>query len=134
MAQSPHRVRTEIIPYLIYRDVEAALTWLAHAFGFKEILRHGTPTGGLHGEMELDGQMIMMGQGGSDRRMRSPEELGGATQGVFIYLADVDAHYEHALAAGATIEKTPEELPYGRSYTARDPDGHPWFFTTPPSA
>jgi len=24
-------------------------------------------------------------------------------------------------------------LPYGRSYIARDPDGHPWFLTTPPA-
>src|ERR1700730_2749940 len=27
--------------------------------------------------------------------------------------------------------KPPEDFSYGRSYTARDPDGHPWFFTTP---
>jgi PhnB protein len=131
MPQSP---TTQVIPYLIYRDVDAALAWLARAFGFKEVLRHGTPRGGLHGEMELDGQMIMMGQGAADRRMQSPQELGVATQGVFIYLADVDAHYERARAAGATIEKAPEDLPYGRSYTARDLEGHPWFFTTPPSA
>jgi uncharacterized glyoxalase superfamily protein PhnB len=33
----------------------------------------------------------------------------------------------------AEIVKPPEDLPYGRSYTARDPEGHPWFFTTPPA-
>jgi uncharacterized glyoxalase superfamily protein PhnB len=33
----------------------------------------------------------------------------------------------------AEIVKPPEDLPYGRSYTAHDPDGHPWFFTTPPA-
>jgi uncharacterized glyoxalase superfamily protein PhnB len=48
-------------------------------------------------------------------------------------LADVDAHYERAQAAGAEIVKPPEDLPYGRSYTAREADGHPWFFTTPPA-
>jgi PhnB protein len=134
MPQSHSRVQTQIIPYLVYHDVEAALAWLSRAFGFKEVLRHGTASGGLHGEMELDGQMIMMGQGGADPRMKNPRELGAATQGVFIYLADVDAHYERARAGGATIEKAPEDLPYGRSYTARDLEGHPWFFTTPPSA
>ena len=124
--------KTEIIPYLFYRDVPAALDWLARAFGFTEIMRTATPRGGMHGEMALDGQKIMMGQGGKDLRMLSPSENQTATQGVFVYLADVDGHYARALAAGAKIEKPPQDLPYGRSYTARDLDDHPWFFTTPP--
>ncbi len=133
MDQSQTKVRTEIIPYIFYRDVPAALDWLARAFGFKEIMRVGTPSGGVHGEMELDGHKIMMGQGGKHWGMINAREAGVATQGVFVYIADVDAHYERARAAGAEIEKPPENLSYGRSYTARDLDGHPWFFTTPPS-
>jgi uncharacterized glyoxalase superfamily protein PhnB len=128
------KVRTEIIPYIFYRDVPAALDWLARAFGLKEIMRVGTPSGGMHGEMELDGQKIMMGQGAADKLMTNPRQAGVSTQGIFVYIADVDAHYERARAAGAEIEKPPENLDYGRSYTARDLDGHPWFFTTPPSA
>jgi hypothetical protein len=85
----------------------------------------------MHGEMMLDGRRIMMGQGSEQLRMVSPHGAGTATQGVFIYLHDVDAHHERALAAGAEIVKPPEDLPCGRSYTARDLDGHPWFFTTP---
>jgi PhnB protein len=124
--------RTQIIPYIFYRDVGAALDWLARAFGFTETMRIGTPRGGFHGEMEFDGQVIMMGQGSADLRMISALDANGATQGVFIYLDAVDAHYERARAAGAEIDKPPEDLPYGRSYTARDPEGHPWFFTQPP--
>src|SRR5215831_16020698 len=93
----------------------------------------GDARGGMHAQMALDGQQIMMGQGGTEWGMLSAHEAGAATQGVFIYLADVDAHYERARAAGAPIDKAPEDLPYGRSYTARDLDGHPWFFTTPPA-
>jgi PhnB protein len=126
------KVRTEIIPYIFYRDVPAALDWLTRAFGFTEVMRKELPGGGVHGEIILDGLMIMMGQGGRDKRMQSVTETGAATQGVFIYLADVDAHCERARAAGAEIEKGPQDLPYGRSYTARDLEGHPWFFTTPP--
>jgi uncharacterized glyoxalase superfamily protein PhnB len=33
---------------------------------------------------------------------------------------------------GAEIVHPPHDEPYGRTYTARDLDGHPWFFTTPP--
>jgi PhnB protein len=129
-------VGTEIIPYVFYRDVPVALDWLGRAFGFTELMRTGTPSGGMHAEVTLDGQKIMMGQGGRDWGMLSPVEMETpvASQGIFIYLADVDAHHTRARDAGAEIVKPPEDLPYGRSYTARDPEGHPWFFTTPPAA
>ena len=125
---------TEIVPYLFYKDVPAALDWLARAFDFVETLRVGTPNGGVHGEMLFDGRRIMMGQGNAEWHMASTSETRIATQGVFIYLADVDVHYDRALAAGAEIVDPPRDLSYGRSYTARDPEGHPWFFTTPPAA
>jgi PhnB protein len=120
-------IKTEVIPYIFYRDVPAALDWLARAFGFTEVLRHPTPHG-MHAEMTLDGQLIMMGQGSEDWRMQSPSETKIATMGIFIYLAGVDAHYERARDAGAEIVKAPYDEPYGRTYTVRDLDGHPWFF------
>ena len=40
----------QTIPYLFYRDVPGALDFLCRAFGFKEEMRHGTPSGGMHGE------------------------------------------------------------------------------------
>ena len=124
--------RTEIIPYIFYRDVPGALELLARAFGFKEEMRTGTPSGGMHGEMSLDGQRIMMGQGAKQWGMISPREAMTTTMGVFIYLDDVDAHHARAQSAGAEIVHPPHDEPYGRTYTARDLDGHPWFFTTPP--
>lgn len=126
--------KTEIIPYIFYRDVPAAVDWLARAFGFTEELRHPTP-GGMHAQMMLDGQRIMMGQGGKEWRMQSPSDTAAkvSTMGIFIYLDDVDAHYERARGAGAEIVQAPYNEPYGRTYTARDLDGHPWFFTTPPN-
>lgn len=39
----------QIIPYLFYRDVPAALDFLTRAFGFKEEMRHETPSGGPEG-------------------------------------------------------------------------------------
>ena len=123
---------TQIIPYIFYRDVPAALDWLAKTFGFKEEMRNATPSGGMHGEMSFHGQRIMMGQGAKEWKMVSPREAGTATMGVFIYMDDVDAHHARARAAGAEIEMAPHDQSYGRTYTARDLDGHPWFFTTPP--
>jgi uncharacterized glyoxalase superfamily protein PhnB len=125
-------IDTRVIPYIFYRDVPAALAWLTRAFGFQEELRHPTPNG-MHAQMALDGQCIMMGQGSKEWQMQSAKDIGSATQGVFVYLADVDAHYERAKNAGAEIVHPPRDESYGRTYTARDLDGHPWFFTRAPA-
>ena len=74
----------------------------------------------------------MLGQRPGSRPTTTSGDLP-VTQAIFVYLADVDAHFERARAAGARIDKAPEDLPYGRSYGARDLEGHVWYFTTPPS-
>jgi uncharacterized glyoxalase superfamily protein PhnB len=124
----------QIIPYLFYREVPAALDFLCRAFGFQEEVRTGTPSGGMHGEASLQGQLVMMGQGAQERRLSTPRDAGAATMGVFVYLDEVDKHYEVAKAAGAEIVHPPKDVPYGRTYSAVDPEGHPWFFTSPPKA
>lgn len=122
----------EIIPYLIYSDVPKALDWLTRAFGFTEHMRVGTPSGSMHAEMMFEGRKIMMGQGGEQWRLGSPGLGGTATQGVFVYLKDVDAHFERAKTAGVEIVCGLADHGYGRTYTARDLDGHPWYFTEAP--
>jgi PhnB protein len=82
----------QIIPYLFYRDVPAALDFLTRAFGFKEEMRVGTPSGGTHGEASFQGQLVMMGQGADERSLKTPKAVGAATMGVFVYLDDADKH------------------------------------------
>ncbi len=90
----------QIIPYLFYRDVPAALDFLCRAFGFKEEMRTGTPRGGMHGEASFQGQLVMMGQGVHERSLTTPRQAGAATIGVFVYLDDVDQHYAAAKGGG----------------------------------
>ena len=126
-------VPTTIHPYLFYDDVPDAIAFLTRAFGFVEQMRTATPRGGMHAQLTLDDQLVMLGQGAGEKLHRSPRSVGAATSGVFVYLADVDAHYARARAAGAEILDSPADLSYGRSYTAIDPQGQRWFFTTPPA-
>lgn len=117
--------QAEIIPYVLYRDVPAALNWLARVFGFVEEMRTETPRGGVHAQMLFGGRRLMLGGGGDF----GPPEGAKPTQGVFVYIDDVAAHHAHALAAGAKIDGPPSDHGYGATYTARDPEGHPWYFT-----
>ena len=119
-----------VTPYLYYADVDAALTFLAEAFGFEETVRYTGPEGYVsHAEMRIGDGSVMMGDPGDD--YRNPAQLGGSTQGTHVYVADVDALFERARAAGAAIVDEPTDKPYGdRSFTARDPEGHVWFIAT----
>jgi PhnB protein len=120
---------SEITPYLMYEDAAAAMDFLSGAFGFKEVLRSHAPEDGRvwHAEMELEGARIYLGQPGGD--FRSPKHAGGATVAVHVYVEDVDAHFERAVAAGTEIRAVLEDRDYGdRRYHAVDPEGHVWMF------
>ncbi len=120
-----------ITPYLLYQDVDAALEFLGKAFGFEEVLRYTGEEGYVnHAEMRLGDAVIFMGDPGD--QYRSPKALGQTTVGIYVQVDDVDAHYAHAKTAGAEIREEPADQEYGeRRYTARDPEGHDWFFAMP---
>jgi uncharacterized glyoxalase superfamily protein PhnB len=118
----------QVTPYLLYSDVDAALDFLTRAFGFQEHLRHTGDQGYVdHAEMRLGDGVLYLGDPGDD--YRNPNELGGRTVLITVSVDDVDAHCEHARAAGAKIVEEPADQAYGeRRYAADDPEGHRWFF------
>jgi uncharacterized glyoxalase superfamily protein PhnB len=120
----------QITPYLFYEDVEAALVFLARAFGFQETLRYQGAQGYVsHAEMCLGDGTIMLGNPGEQyRNPRRSDALSGA---VHVTVQDVQATYEQALAAKTQIIETPTDQPYGRRFGARDPEGHEWWFSQP---
>ncbi|MBD0338075.1 MAG: VOC family protein, partial [Thermoleophilia bacterium] len=62
---------------------------------------------------------------------RSPKRGGGTSVAVHVYVDDVDAHFERAVAAGAEIRAPLEDRDFGdRRYHAVDPEGHVWTFAT----
>jgi uncharacterized glyoxalase superfamily protein PhnB len=77
--------------------------------------------------------MIMLGSANNNafsKLVKSPMESGSiGSQSVYIVIADVDAHYAQAVAAGAEIVIAIKDEPYGgRDYSCRDPEGHVWNF------
>jgi uncharacterized glyoxalase superfamily protein PhnB len=118
-----------VIPYMLYADCEAALDFLSRAFGFEEVLRYVGDQGYVnHAEMRIGDARIFMGDPGDD--YRNPNELGNETVGLYVYVdASVDDLCERARAAGAEIVEKPTDKDYGeRRFTAKDLEGHVWFF------
>ena len=65
------------------------------------------------------------------RWQRPPADLQGTTQSAYIIVADADAHFARAKAAGAQIVLPIKDEVYGgRVYSCRDPEGHLWNFGT----
>ena len=102
-----------IVPFLGYEDAAAAIEWLERAFGFTEDRGYASP-----------------------RRLRETSDLARRAydnpwviDGHFVEVDDVEAHYERARAAGATILREPEDPGIGhRIYSVEDLEGHRWMF------
>ncbi len=116
MPANPPDNMPRITPYLLYEDVAGALNWLATAFGFRERMRLPGPDGKItHAEMELADGVVMMGHPGPD--YTNPKRLGHVTQSLYVYVDDVDKHFQHAKGGGCQD-----------SGGAEDPEGHHWYF------
>ncbi len=130
MSETP---TTRIFPFLRYEDAPAAFEWLARAFGFEKQMLVPGPDGTIaHAQLRYGGSLIMIGSTRDDvMHLKSPAEVGGATQGIYVHVDDVDAHHDRAKAAGAEIIMELEDTDYGsREYMARDLEGHLWSFGT----
>jgi uncharacterized glyoxalase superfamily protein PhnB len=123
----------KVIPYLYYEDSDAALQFLTRAFSFAEMLRVPGPSGAvMHAELSHRGDRIMIGTPPSEPQSLPDRGATHSHGSVVCEVDDVDAHHAQAVAAGAVIIAPPADQPYGaRLYTAADPEGHQWHFSTP---
>jgi uncharacterized glyoxalase superfamily protein PhnB len=118
-----------IFPALKYDNAPAAIDWLHKAFGFeKKFVVPGDNNTVAHAELRHGAGMIMMGSGGAP----DPQNPWKTEPfGIYVQVQDIEAHYARAKAAGAKIERSLADTPYGaREYSARDCDGHLWSFGT----
>ncbi len=121
----------QIIPQLSVRDVDAYITFLRDAFAFDvtEYWRDPDDPAHVNVEMALDGAVVGIGHANADRTR--PRESDTPRIGLYVVIDDVDAHHEHARAAGAEITSPIADQPWGhRMYGAVDPEGHEWGFAS----
>jgi PhnB protein len=123
-----------IIPYLSVNDGTAAIEFYKKAFGAEEVMLMPGPEGkGVgHADLLLFGRMhIMLADEYRDLGHFSPQTLGGSPVLLHIYVEDVDATIDRAVAAGAKLVRPIKDEFYGdRSGGVDDPFGHRWYFAT----
>lgn len=121
-----------VTPYLIVDGANEAIEFYRQAFHADELLRMPTPEGKImHAEIKIGDSHVMLSDEAPDMGYRCPPALGGSPVSLHIYLADVDATFSQAIAAGATEVRPVDDQFYGdRSGTLRDPFGHVWTIST----
>jgi len=123
-----------IIPCLRYRNALAAIEWLCETFGFERQAVYAEGDTVFHAQLTFGNGMIMLGSADNDsewgRQIVQPGDIGlRQTQSPCVVVADIDAHYARATAAGAAIVQDISDQDYGgRGYSCRDLEGHLWWF------
>jgi len=118
--------------YLAVEDAAKAIDFYKEAFGADEQMRMPGPDGKVaHAELQIGDSKLMLSDPFPHSDVRPPSERGGPTASVFMYVDDVDATFEQAQKAGATVVSELEDMFWGDRFgTVADPFGHVWAMAT----
>jgi len=119
-------------PYLIVDGAAKALDFYRHAFGAAERMRMPAPGGRVgHAEIIIGDSIIMLADEHPEIGAHGLRAYGGTPVSLHLYVPDVDATVQKAVAAGATLVSPVADKFYGdRMGTIDDPFGHRWHVST----
>lgn len=109
-----------VLPYAHPARARSYIDFLKRAFGAQEMAVYEHAGRIMHAAVRVGDAVLELGE---------PEDRTGIPlNGFFLFVEDVEASYERALAAGATVVRPPDDIPYGsRSAIVRDPEGYLWW-------
>jgi PhnB protein len=122
----PAPIATTIAPMLSVRHGAKAVEFYKAAFGATEVFRVESPDGAVVSRLSVDGAEFWVADESPAHFNFSPESLGGGTVRMILTVAEPDAMFARAIAAGAT-QVVAMENNYGwRLGRVVDPYGHHW--------
>lgn len=121
-----------VTPYLVVDGAGQALAFYEKVFGAKLLMRLDGPGGKIgHAELQIGTSRVMLADEHPAMGARGPRSIGGTPVTLVLYVPDVDAVVEAAVAAGATVQRPVEDKFYGdRMGSLEDPFGHVWHVST----
>jgi uncharacterized glyoxalase superfamily protein PhnB len=121
----------QVMPYLYYADAASALAFLVDAFGFKEISAERDRGGTVWTAQVSTGDgVVLIGPGMVEFGSQSVPDGSLVTSRTFVYVEELDLHYERSRERGAEIIAEPANHGPNRLYVARDPGGQQWIFAS----
>jgi len=121
-----------VTPYLILSGASEAIAFYKKALGASEAMRMDDPNGKIHhAEISIGDSRIMLADEHPELQALSPKTMGGSPVSLHLYVEDVDAAVERAVAAGAKLVRPVADQFYGdRVGGIEDPFGYRWFIAT----
>ena len=121
-----------VTPYLIVSGASDAIAFYKKALGAQEVMRLADPGGKVHhAEIKIGDSRIMLADEHPEIQALSPKTVGGSPVSIHLYVEDVDAAVERAVAAGAKLVRPVADQFYGdRVGGIEDPFGYRWFIAT----
>ena|ERR1051325_4460394 len=113
-----------VTPYLVVEGAARMIDFMKEAFGAEEVFRMAGKDGRVdHAEVRIGNSMIMVGDASDEHKARPSM--------ICLYVEDVDATYQRAIAAGATSIREVADQFYGdRSGGVTDASGMQWWIST----
>jgi len=121
-----------VTPYLSVDGASDAIAFYQQVLGATERMRMPGPDGRIgHAELQLGDSLIMLADEYPEMGIRGPKAVGGTPVTISVYVEDVDAVFDRAQAAGATVLRPVKDEFYGdRTGQFEDPFGHRWSVAT----
>jgi len=121
-----------LTPMIVCKGALAAIDFYERAFGAEELSRLVAPDGNLlHASLRVGNSILMLTEECAPMGARDPRGLGGTPVTIHLSVADVDAAFARATAAGANIVMPVAEMFWGARYgVLTDPFGHSWSLAT----
>src|SRR5262245_38513282 len=92
-----------LIPCAVVSDASKAIDFYKEVFGATELMRMNYPDSSkvAHAEIKIRDHVLMLGDENPQMGITAPPASGYAPASVMIYVEDVDATFNKALAKGA---------------------------------
>jgi PhnB protein len=121
-----------VTPYLILNNASYAIAFYKAALGASEVMRLDDPSGKVHhAEIKIGDSRVMLADEHPDIQALSPKTIGGSPVSIHLYVDDVDAAVDRAVAVGAKLIRPVADQFYGdRVGGIEDPFGYRWFIAT----
>jgi PhnB protein len=119
---------------LSVRKGAKAIEFYRDAFGAEELFRIDSETGEVVARLTVSGAEFWVADESPEHQNFSPESLGGGTVRMVMIVADPDAAFARAVAAGATVVWPVSEQYGWRLGRIVDPFGHHWEIGRPLNA
>jgi uncharacterized glyoxalase superfamily protein PhnB len=122
-----------LTPHLVVKGGSEAIEFYKRAFGAEELGRVPGPDGKtiMHADLKIGNSRLFLTDEMPDMNCRGPNLLGGSPVTIHLYVEDVDAAFNRALAAGAQVRMPLMDMFWGDRYgMVADPYGHLWSMAT----